>query len=240
MTDKILFVGRQAQLMILDPKGAVHGRGDALIPGLSRRLFVGRACALAANSAIAVVSHWARAEQPESPRRIGVLLAGLSPGSKEAQQLRDGLQDAGYSEGRDLVIEWRTAGGDFARLPKLAAELVQRKVEVIVATGTVAAQAAKRATSTIPIVITVVADPVGSGLVTSFAHPGGNVTGVSNMAAELSVKRLQLLKEAIPRLARVAVLWNPDTPSHTSALKDLKAAATPWAIELNLVSARNP
>ena len=111
------------------------------------------------------------------------------------------------------MIEWRSAGGDRTQLPKLAADLVQRKMEVILATGTVAAQAATRATSTIPIVITVVADSVGSGLVTSLAHPGGDVTGFSNMLADLSVKRLQLLKEAIPRLTRVAILWNPDTPA---------------------------
>ena len=109
-----------------------------------------------------------------------------------------------------MAIEWRSANGDYARVPELAADLVQRKVEVIVVETTLAAQAVKRATSTIPIVMAVVADPVGSGLVTSLAHPGGNVTGLSIMAAELSAKRLQLLKETIPRLTRVAVLWNPD------------------------------
>ena len=111
-----------------------------------------------------------------------------------------------------MVIEWRSANGDYNRVPELAAELVQRKVDVIVVESTPAAQAVKRATSTIPIVMAIVADPVGSGLVASLAHPGGNVTGLSIMATELSAKRLQLLKEAIPRLTRVAVLWNPDTP----------------------------
>jgi putative ABC transport system substrate-binding protein len=116
--------------------------------------------------------------------------------------------------------------------------LVQRKVDVIVVDSTVAAQAAKRATSTIPIVMASIADPVGSGLVASLAQPGGNVTGLSIMATDLTAKRLQLLKEAMPRVARVAVLWNPDTSFHTKAIEDLKAAAPALAIELSFVSAR--
>ena len=164
----------------------------------------------------------------------------FSPESKEAQAFRQGLRDAGYVEGRDLVIEWRSANGDYARVPQLAADLVQRKVDVIVVDTTVAAQAVKRATSTIPIVMALVADPVGSGLVASLAHPGGNVTGLSVMTSELSPKRLQMLKEAIPRVARVAVLWNPDTPFHTKAIEELKAAAPSLSIELNFVSARTP
>ena len=141
----------------------------------------------------------ADAQQPASPRRIGVLLVGCSPESKEAQAFRQGLRDAGYAEGRDVVIEWRSANGDYDRVPELVADLVQSKVDVIVVDSTVAARAAKRATSTIPIVMAIVADPVGSGLVASLAHPGGNVTGLSMMMTELSAKRLQLLKEAIPR-----------------------------------------
>ena len=106
--------------------------------------------------------------------------------------------------------------------------------------STLAAQAVKRATSTIPIVMALVADPVGSGLVASLAHPGGNVTGLSIMTAELSAKRLQLLKEAIPRLTRVAVLWNPDTPYHPKVIEELKAAAPSLSIELSFVGARTP
>jgi putative ABC transport system substrate-binding protein len=137
-----------------------------------------------------------------------------------------------------VVIEWRSASGDIARVPELAADLVQRKVDVIVVTGTFAAQAAKRATSTIPIVMSVVADPVGSGLVANLAHPGGNVTGLSLMAPELIGKRLQLLKETIPRLTRVAVLWNPDSPYHPKVVEDLKAVAPSLSIELSFVGAR--
>jgi putative ABC transport system substrate-binding protein len=187
-----------------------------------------------------IKSHSADAQQPASLRRIGVLLGALSPESKEAQAFRQGLLDAGYSDGRDVVIEWRTASGDYARLPALAADLVQRKVDVIVVQSTPAAQAAQRATSTIPIVMATVADPIGSGLVANLAHPGGNITGLSTMVVELSAKRLQLLKEAIPRVARVAVLWNPDTSFHTKVVQDLKAAAPSLSIELNFVAARTP
>jgi putative ABC transport system substrate-binding protein len=182
----------------------------------------------------------ADAQQPALPRHIGVLFVLASPESKEAQALRQGLRDAGYAEGHDVVIEWRSANGDYARVPELAADLVRRKVDVIVADTTFAAQAAKHATSTIPIVMTLVADPVGSGVVANLARPGGNVTGLSIMLAELSAKRLQLLKEAIPWLTRVAVLRNPGTPYHPKAVEDLKAAGPSLAIELTFVSVRTP
>jgi putative ABC transport system substrate-binding protein len=163
-----------------------------------------------------------------------------SPDSKEAQAFRQELRDAGYAEGRDVVIEWRSANGDYDRIPELAADLVQRKVDVIVVEATLATQAVKRATSTIPIVMAVVADPVGSGLVANLAHPGGNVTGLSLMVADLSTKRLQLLKEAIPRLTRVAVLWNPATPYHPKVDEAFKAVAPSLSIELAFVGVRTP
>ena len=176
--------------------------------------------------------------QPASRWRIGVLLVLLSPSGKEAQAFRQGLRDAGYVEGRDVVIEWRSADGDYGRLSQLAAELVERKVDVIVADTTQATQAARRATSTIPIVMAIVADPVGSGVVANLSQPGGNITGLSIMLAELSAKRLQLLKDAVPRVTRVAVLWNPPTAYHAKALENLKAVAPSLAIELSVVSAR--
>jgi len=168
------------------------------------------------------------------------LLALLSPDSKEAQAFRQGLREAGYTEGRDVTIEWRWANGDYARLPKLASELVERKVDVIVADITVATQEAKRATSNIPIVMAIVADPIGSGLVPNLARPGGNVTGLSIMLAELSVKRLQLLKETIPTLTRVGVVWNPATPWHARAVENLKEAARTLGVELSFATARAP
>jgi putative ABC transport system substrate-binding protein len=201
----------------------------------SRRAFISSAAVLA--GCFAVVPRGAHAQQPASLRYIGVLLVGNSSESKEAQAFQRGLRDAGYVEGRDVLIEWRAANGDYARVSKLAADLVQRKVDVIVVDSTNAARAALQATSTIPIVMALVADPVGSGLVTNLAHPGANITGLSMMVPDLMTKRLQLLKEAIPPLTRVAVLRNPDTPWHTR-VDDLKAAAPFLSIELSVVDAR--
>ena len=205
-----------------------------------RRSFAFRIVALGACLGLFGIPGAANAQQPAAPRRIGVLLVARSPDSKEAQAFRQELLDAGYAEGRDVVIEWRSANGDYDRIPELAADLVQRKVDVIVVEATLATQAVQRATSTIPIVLAVVADPVGSGLVANLAHPGGNVTGLSLMVADLSAKRLQLLKEAIPRLTRVAVLWNPATPYHPKVVDELKAVAPSLAIELSFVGARTP
>jgi len=182
----------------------------------------------------------ARAQQPATPRRVGVLLVGLSPESNEAKQFRLGLRDLGYSEGRDVLIEWRSANGDYDRIPALVANLVQSKVDVIVQDITVGTEVTKRATSTIPIVMALVLDPVGSGLVKSLSHPGENVTGLSMMATELYPKRMQLLKEMKPQLTRVAVLWNPDHPFHAKAVEELKAIAPSLAVELSFASARTP
>jgi putative ABC transport system substrate-binding protein len=180
----------------------------------------------------------ADSQETAAPRRIGVLLVISSPEGKDVQGLREGLRDAGYSEGRDVVIEWRSANGDYNRAPELATELVRRKVDVIVTESTPAAQAVKDATSTIPIVMAIISDPVASGLVPNLAHPGGNVTGLSMMMTEINAKRLQLLKEAIPPLTRVAVLWNPDAPWQSNAVEDLKALAPSLSIELSFVGAR--
>jgi putative ABC transport system substrate-binding protein len=182
----------------------------------------------------------ARAQQPAAPRRVGVLLVGLSPESNEAKQFRLGLRDLGYSEGRDVLIEWRSANGDYDRIPALVANLVQSKVDVIVQDSTVGTEVTKRATSTIPIVMALVLDPVGSGLVKSLSHPGENVTGLSMMATELYPKRMQLLKEMKPQLTRVAVLWNPDHPFHAKAVEELKAIAPSLAVELSFAGARTP
>ena len=152
--------------------------------------------------------------------------------------MRQGLRDAGYVEGRDITIEWRSANGDDDQVPRLAADLVGRKVDVIVVGGNAATLALKRATSTIPIVMALSADPVGSGLVTSLARPGGNVTGLSPMMEELTTKRLQLLKEAVPGATRVAVLWNPGLPVYVTILKDIKAAAPLLSIEPRFVEVR--
>ena len=211
-----------------------------MIRRFSRRAFVSSLAALAASPAIVFKPQSAYAQQPALPRRIGIFLMAFSPESKEAQAFRQALRDAGYSEGRDVVIEWRSANGNYDRLPELAADLVRRELDVIVVDSTPTAQAVKRATSTIPIVMVIVADPVGSGLVTSLAHPGGNVTGLSLMAAELWAKRLQLLKDTIPRLTRVAVLSNPRVPWYPKAVERLKAVAPSLSIQLSFVSVRTP
>ena len=206
-------------------------------PG-SRRTVLSRLVALAAGSALTGTWLVARAQQAATPRHIGVLLAVVTPVGKEAQAFRQGLLEAGYTEGREVAVEWRSAEGDYARIPELVADLVHRKVDVIVVDTTVATRALKRATSTIPIVMTIVSDPVGSGLVPNLAHPSGNVTGFSLMMPDLTPRRLQLLKEAIPRLTRVAVLWNPDSPFHTRLLQELKATAPLLSLELSLVGVR--
>jgi len=180
----------------------------------------------------------ARAQQAGSPRRIGVLLVGLSPESKAAQHFRRGLRDAGYSEGRDIVIEWRSANGDYDRVSELVADLIRSRVDAIVMDSTVGTEVAKHATSTIPIVMALVLDPVGSGLVNSLAHPGGNVTGLSMMSIDLNSKRLQLLKEMIPQLTRAAVMWNPDHPLHAKTVEDIKVIAPSLSIEPSFMGVR--
>ena len=180
----------------------------------------------------------ADAQQPSSPRHIGVVTVSFSPESKEGRAFLQGLEDAGYAQGRDVLIEWRFAGGDYAKVPGMVEDLVKRKVEVMVVESTVAIQSAERATSSIPIVMAVASDPVGLGLVASYAHPGGNVTGLSLMQVEVEPKRLQLLKEALPKLNRVAVLWDPATPPNHREVRDLKIAAPSLSLTLTFVSVR--
>jgi len=179
------------------------------------------------------------AQQSTGPRHIGVIAPNNSAESEGAQAFRDGLRNVGYAEGRNIVIDWWYGNGNYNQLDNAIASFVERKVDVIVVESTVAALATKRATSTIPIVMALIADPVGSGLVATLAQPGGNITGLSMMTTHLSGKRLELLKEAMPRVTRVAVLWNPSTPWHPRALEDLKRAAPSLAIELTLHGARN-
>jgi putative ABC transport system substrate-binding protein len=201
---------------------------------MRRREFI----TLLSSGAVGIWPLAARAQQAASARRIGVLLVGLSPESKEAKNFRLGLQDAGYSVGHDLMIEWRVANGDYDKVPALIADLIQSNVDVIVQDSTFGTEATKRATASIPIVMALVLDPVGSGLVKSLARPGGNVTGLSMMATELYPKRLQLLKQVIPQLTRAAILWNPDHPFHTKAVEELKAIAPPLSIGLSFAAVR--
>jgi putative ABC transport system substrate-binding protein len=151
----------------------------------------------------------AEAQPAAKVPRIGYLHPNLTASPHLTEAFRHGLRDSGYVEGRNVVIEYRDGEGRFERLPALAAELVALPVDVIVASGTLAALAAKHATSSIPIVFPTLGDPVTDGLVTSLARPGGNITGLSNLTPELVGKDLELLKEAIPGVSQVAILWQP-------------------------------
>jgi putative ABC transport system substrate-binding protein len=200
---------------------------------LSRREFVVIAGGYAAAWSLA-----ANAQQAPL-RRVGVLLVGLSPDSKAAQNFRRGLRDAGYFEGRNVIIEWRYAQGDYRRVSEFVDEFIRSNIDVMVMDSTIGTEAAKRATTTIPIVMALVLDPVGSGLINSLSHPGGNVTGLSMMTTvDLNSKRLELLKGMISPLSNVAVMWNPDHPLHLRQVEDLKSRAPFLAIELTFVAVR--
>ena len=193
--------------------------------------------------AVLAVPLVASAQQPGRVPRIGYL-HGLSASFPTAAAAREsflqGLRDLGYVEGRNILIEYRWAEGQLDRFPGLAEELVRLKVDVIVATSNPAVIALKQATRAIPIVMTVVGDPVGTGLVASLAKPGGNVTGLSNLAEGLMAKWLELLKEAVPRLARVAVLAAPATPAHGVFWREIQGAAQTLGVTPQLREVRGP
>jgi putative ABC transport system substrate-binding protein len=174
--------------------------------------------------------------------RIGYLAAGSGMSNpRNLEAFRQGLRDLGWVEGQNIVTEYRWAEGRFDRLPDLAAELVRLKVDVIVASPTSAALAAKNATGTIPIVGMSLTDPIGIGLVASLARPGGNVTGVSySVGAEIFGKDLELLKEIVPRVRRVAVLSNPASPARPLTISNVKDAARSLGLQLQLLEARGP
>ena len=175
--------------------------------------------------------------------RIG-FLAPSSPTDLRVQRFlqafRQGLRELGYVEGENIAIEFRWAGGQYDRLPSLAAELVRLKVKVIVAGGPPAIQAARQATGTVPIVMAAVADPVDAGFVASLARPGGNVTGISNMMAEVVGKQLELLKEIDPRITRVALLGNPANPNYGPLVQNARDGARMLGMRLQLLEARDP
>jgi putative ABC transport system substrate-binding protein len=179
-----------------------------------------------------------RAQQNAMPV-IGFLGSGTS-GPRAAPLLaafRQGLSETGYAEGRDVAIEYRWAEGQYDRLPALAADLVGRKVDLIVATAIPAARTAKDATSTIPIVFTAVNDPVGDGLVASLARPGGNLTGFSLLTADLTAKRLELLSELVPQAKWVALLVNPNNPNAEPTARNAQEAARAKGVQLLILKA---
>ncbi len=173
--------------------------------------------------------------------RVGFLIPRSSANfANRLDAFRNGMRELGYVEGRDLVIEWRFADGDYDRLPALARELVQAKVDVIVADSTPGVQAVRAATATIPVVMISVGDPVASGFVKSLSRPGGNVTGLSNVTADVSSKYVELLREAMPGLTRIAVLVNPDNANHRGIASQVQAAARSKGMSASTVSARTP
>jgi ABC-type uncharacterized transport system substrate-binding protein len=197
--------------------------------------------------AVGSVAAWplaARAQPPAKVARIGYLITGGLTGTPiNVEPFRQGMRELGYSEGADFIIELRAAGGRIERLPSLASELVALKVDVIVAVATPAGRAAQQATTTIPIVVSTMGDPVGDGLVTSLAQPGGNLTGTSFLGPQLVSKRLALLKEILPKVSHVAVLWHPGAFSDlttASMLKETTDAAATLGVHLQFVEVRTP
>ena len=190
-----------------------------------------------------VAAPLAEAQQAAKVPRIGYLATSRGPSPHLYEAFLQGLRDLGYVEGRNVVIEYRDAEGKLDRLPALAAELVALKVDVIVATSTPHALAAKQATRTIPIVFTSVGDPVGSGLVSSHARPGGNITGLASRTQELVSKCLEQLKQSVPGVKQVAVLWHPGSRGERAeqdTLKQAEVAARSLGVRLQFFEARGP
>jgi putative ABC transport system substrate-binding protein len=225
------------------PYGPRFGDGVRQEPSIQRRTFM----ALVSGGLLATPLA-AEAQQAGKVARIGIL-SPASPsdaGGKPSDlavlfaAFREGLRELGYVEGQNIKIESRWAEGNYDRLSGLAADLVRLKVDVIVTYGTPASQAAKRATSTIPIVMAAIIDPVASGLVTSLARPGGNLTGNSMMSPDLVEKQLEILKEVVPKISRVALLHNPANPGNAPQVRHAQDAARALGVRLQLLGARGP
>jgi putative ABC transport system substrate-binding protein len=201
---------------------------------MARPRFFGFAAALLATLSVVAGCQVQPTAAPAAPKvyRVGYLASGSPPRSPFQDAFVEAMAGLGYVEGQNLVLEFRYAEGQDDRLPALAAELVALPVDVIVGASTPAVLAAKRATPTIPIVMAAVADPVGSGLVESLARPGGNVTGPTLLATELAGKRVEVLKEVVPGLSRVAVLWNPTNPSKVRDWEETQVAAQALGVEV--------
>jgi putative ABC transport system substrate-binding protein len=180
------------------------------------------------------------AQEPTKVRRIGYLGLNLSTNPERFDAFRQGLRQLGYTEGKDIIFESRNADGKLDRLNELAAELVRLRVDAIVTRGPAPTRAAKAATSTIPIVMTQDPDPVGNGFVASLAKPGGNITGLSTLAPEISGKQLELLKEIVPKLSRVAVFGTSTVPGHSLQLREIGLAAGPLSVQLQYLDVLGP
>ena len=205
---------------------------------MSRRILV-LFCLLIA---VLLIAGSAEAQQPAKVPRIG-FLGGVSPSANSARiaAFRQGLAELGYVEGKNILIEWRhTEAAKLDRLPVLAAELVRLKIEIIVTGGPPATRSAKEATATIPIVMGFDDDPIGNGFVKSLARPGGNITGLSALAPEISGKQLELLREIVPRLSRVVVLGTSIRPGNRQALEEIEVAAQAFGMKLQYLDVLGP
>ncbi|MGH7312002.1 MAG: ABC transporter substrate-binding protein [Candidatus Rokuibacteriota bacterium] len=200
---------------------------------IDRRAFLGTLVL-----AVAAAPLRSAAQAPAKVVRLGVLVFGARPADSNLPRLLEALRDLGYAEGRNLAIEYRYAQGKPERLPELAADLVRLKPDVIFAAGGDVARYAKEATRTIPIVVATSDDPVESGLVASFARPGGNITGLTFLISDLAGKRLEMFREIVPKVTKVALLHNPDHPD--PELRETQAAARAFGVQIVVLEARRP
>ena len=198
---------------------------------MSKKIFC-----LAVGAMLLAFSFRVEAQQTKKIPRIGFL--GAAPASSNFKAFLQGLHELGYIEGKTIAIEYRSAEGKSDQYPELASELVRLKVDVIIVSGALATSAAKKATGEIPIVMAVAGDPVGSAHVTSLGRPGGNITGLTNLAPELGGKRLELLKEIIPGLSRVAMISDPTNPVFTLQVREMERAAQAMKLQLQILEVR--
>jgi putative ABC transport system substrate-binding protein len=204
-----------------------------------RKAVIGRALIWLLVNLFLVIVPPARAQQTSKPPRIGYLSpSSTSVSASNREVFREGLRQLGYVEGQNIIIEWRYADGKDERLPDLAAELVRLKVDLVVTHSTPAIRALQRATTSIPIIMANVGDPIAQGFVASLARPGGNLTGFTNLSPDLSTKRLELLKEVSPKILRVAVFQN--TAQHGPAMKEVEAAAKALRVQVQILEVRGP
>jgi putative ABC transport system substrate-binding protein len=198
-------------------------------------------CSVTLILSLLTAPHTSQAQRVAHVPRLGLLIPGSASGFvSRIEAFRHGLRDLGYVEGQNIAIEYRFADGQAARIPALAADLVRLPVDAIVVDGILTIRAAHHATTTIPIVMAVIGDPVGAGLVASLARPGGNTTGLSLMLPEVSGKRLELLREAMPTLSNVAVLWNPEVHDSRVVFKETQTAAQALGLRLQSLEVRSP
>jgi len=198
---------------------------------------------IVAASTLVLTSPFVWAQQPGRIRRVGFMAQIVRPDPIDAHffgALPKGLRDLGYIEGKNLTMDWRFADGDVGRLPRLAADLVQAKPDVIVTAGTLSAVAMRKATDTIPVVFGNVSDPVASGLVKSLGRPGTNMTGLASLATDINPKVMELMLEAVPGISRLAVLINPLQPAHSHVASGLEAAAEKRGIQFKTAKAATP